>query len=58
MNFASFKNALEQVVQSASSSARDFGASVRVQDLQLCCPDLLQNYRDVDLNGLLGAHYR
>ncbi|KAK9916801.1 hypothetical protein WJX75_007226 [Coccomyxa subellipsoidea] len=28
MNFASFKNALGQVVQSASSSARDFGASV------------------------------
>ena len=30
MNFASFKNALGQVVQSASSSARDFGATVRV----------------------------
>ena len=28
MNFASFKNALGQVVQSASSSARDFGATV------------------------------
>lgn len=28
MNFASIKNAIGQVVQSASSSARDFGATV------------------------------
>ena len=34
MNFASFKNALGQVVQSASSSARDFGATVRIAGSQ------------------------
>lgn len=40
MNFASFRNALGQVVQSASSSARDFGATVnapRSEDLSISC---------------------
>ena len=40
MNFASFKNALGQVVQSASSSARDFGATVcgpRSETASLVC---------------------
>ena len=35
MNFTSFKNALGQVVQSASSSARDFGATVRIAGSEL-----------------------